>query len=279
MSDNIGYGKEGATKEEIEAAAKMANAHGFITEKEEGYNMQVGQGGGKLSGGQKQRIAIARAMIKDPKVLLLDEATSALDTASERIVQAALDDIRTKQKRTPATRNKTTTRSLMSPPPQKRRESLDGPVDRVLMSQTTPTTRARTRRATRFSLSSRVDLHRLSAFERMLSTVRSGLRRLLWTAWRRRQSVGARRKSITRSLSADPDMLLKAMLKASNVSASPPMASTTAQIDADSRPYSRSNAIRAEDQSNAIRAEVIDEAERRLKFLFHGVRAKFGVRT
>ena len=91
--------------------------------------------------------------------------------------------------------------------------------------------------------------------------------------------MGARRKSITRSLSADPDMLLKAMLKASNVSASPPMASTTAQIDADSRPYSRSNAIRAEDQSNAIRAEVIDEAERRLKFLFHGVRAKFGVRT
>ena len=100
VSDNIGYGKEGATKEEIEAAAKMANAHGFITEKEEGYNIQVGQGGGKLSGGQKQRIAIARAMIKDPKVLLLDEATSALDTASERIVQAALDDIRTRQKRT-----------------------------------------------------------------------------------------------------------------------------------------------------------------------------------
>jgi ATP-binding cassette subfamily B (MDR/TAP) protein 1 len=100
ISDNIGYGKEGATKEEIEAAAKMANAHGFITEKEEGYNIQVGQGGGKLSGGQKQRIAIARAMIKDPKVLLLDEATSALDTASERIVQAALDDIRTRQKRT-----------------------------------------------------------------------------------------------------------------------------------------------------------------------------------
>ena len=91
ISDNIGYGKEGATKEEIEAAAKMANAHGFITEKEEGYNIQVGQGGGKLSGGQKQRIAIARAMIKDPKVLLLDEATSALDAESEHVVQEAID--------------------------------------------------------------------------------------------------------------------------------------------------------------------------------------------
>ena len=78
----------------------MANAHGFITEKEEGYNMQVGQGGGKLSGGQKQRVAIARAIIKKPSVLLLDEATSALDTNSEKVVQAALDEIMTKQART-----------------------------------------------------------------------------------------------------------------------------------------------------------------------------------
>ena len=82
-------------------AAKMANAHAFIMDNlADGYNTSVGQGGGKLSGGQKQRVAIARAMIKKPKVLLLDEATSALDNESERIVQAALDEIMAKQKRT-----------------------------------------------------------------------------------------------------------------------------------------------------------------------------------
>ena len=79
----------------------MANAHGFITERlGDGYDTQVGQGGGKLSGGQKQRVAIARAIIKKPAVLLLDEATSALDNESERIVQAALDEIMAKLKRT-----------------------------------------------------------------------------------------------------------------------------------------------------------------------------------
>ena len=101
VAENIAYGKPGATQEEIEAAAKMANAHEFIsTRLGNGYETEVGQGGSKLSGGQKQRVAIARAIIKKPAVLLLDEATSALDTKSEKVVQAALDEIMTKQKRT-----------------------------------------------------------------------------------------------------------------------------------------------------------------------------------
>ena len=102
VATNIAYGKQGeSTQAEIEEAARMANAHGFITERlGDGYNTQVGQGGGKLSGGQKQRVAIARAIIKKPAVLLLDEATSALDNESERIVQAALDEIMAKLKRT-----------------------------------------------------------------------------------------------------------------------------------------------------------------------------------
>ena len=79
----------------------MANAHGFITDSlADGYETSVGQGGGALSGGQKQRVAIARAIIRRPAVLLLDEATSALDNESERIVQAALDGLMAKQKRT-----------------------------------------------------------------------------------------------------------------------------------------------------------------------------------
>ncbi|KAL3636599.1 ABC transporter B member 19 [Castilleja foliolosa] len=89
--ENILYGKPDATMQEIEAAASAANAHNFITLLPNGYNTQVGERGVQLSGGQKQRIAIARAMLKDPKVLLLDEATSALDAGSESIVQEALD--------------------------------------------------------------------------------------------------------------------------------------------------------------------------------------------
>jgi ATP-binding cassette subfamily B (MDR/TAP) protein 1 len=103
VAENISYGKAGgeATREEIEAAAKMANAHGFISESlAEGYATQVGIGGGQLSGGQKQRVAIARAIIRKPAILLLDEATSALDNESERVVQGALDELMAKQKRT-----------------------------------------------------------------------------------------------------------------------------------------------------------------------------------
>ena len=101
VAENIAYGKEGATQVEVEEAATMANAHDFITSSlPSGYGTQVGQGGGKLSGGQKQRVAIARALIRKPSVMLLDEATSALDNESERIVQAALDSIMAKQKRT-----------------------------------------------------------------------------------------------------------------------------------------------------------------------------------
>ena len=100
IAENIGMGKPGSTREEVEAAAKMANAHAFISKFPDGYNTNVGEKGGQLSGGQKQRVAIARAMIKNPAVLLLDEATSALDTESERVVQAALDDLLTRHKRT-----------------------------------------------------------------------------------------------------------------------------------------------------------------------------------
>ena len=89
--NNIAFGVENATMEQVVEAAKIANAHDFIMEKEEGYNTNIGDRGSKLSGGQRQRISIARAILKNPPILILDEATSALDTESERLVQEALE--------------------------------------------------------------------------------------------------------------------------------------------------------------------------------------------
>lgn len=91
--NNITLGNENANMDEVIAAAKAANAHEFILEMNEGYNSNVGEGGGKLSGGQKQRLSIARAIYKNPPILILDEATSALDTQSEKLVQDALSQL------------------------------------------------------------------------------------------------------------------------------------------------------------------------------------------
>jgi subfamily B ATP-binding cassette protein MsbA len=91
VRNNISLGKENATDEEIIDAAKIANAHDFISELPNGYNTNIGDSGNKLSGGQKQRLSIARAVLKNPPIMILDEATSALDTESERLVQDALE--------------------------------------------------------------------------------------------------------------------------------------------------------------------------------------------
>ena len=89
--NNIAFGVENATMEQVIEAAKIANAHDFIMEKEDGYHTNIGDRGSELSGGQRQRISIARAILKNPPILILDEATSALDTESERLVQEALE--------------------------------------------------------------------------------------------------------------------------------------------------------------------------------------------
>jgi len=90
IGENIGYGRDGATEQEIVAAARAANADGFVQELPEGYNTPAGERGAKLSGGQRQRIAIARAFLRDPRILILDEATSALDRESEAAVHRTL---------------------------------------------------------------------------------------------------------------------------------------------------------------------------------------------
>ncbi|RYZ98672.1 MAG: ATP-binding cassette domain-containing protein, partial [Sphingobacteriaceae bacterium] len=91
--NNIAFGKTGVTQEEVEAAARIANAHDFIMETENGYQTNTGDRGTKLSGGQRQRVCIARAVLNNPPIMLMDEATSALDTESEKLVQDALNNL------------------------------------------------------------------------------------------------------------------------------------------------------------------------------------------
>lgn len=91
--NNIAFGVENTTPEDVERAARIANAHDFIMASEQGYDTNIGDRGGRLSGGQRQRVSIARAILKNPPILILDEATSALDTESERLVQDALEKL------------------------------------------------------------------------------------------------------------------------------------------------------------------------------------------
>jgi ATP-binding cassette subfamily B protein len=91
VRENLAFGRPDATMDEIVAAAKAASAHGFITQMPEGYDTPVGERGATLSGGQKQRIAIARAILKDPRILILDDATSSVDTETEALIQQALE--------------------------------------------------------------------------------------------------------------------------------------------------------------------------------------------
>ena len=93
IANNITLGIDNATAQAIEQAAKIANAHNFIIQKEDGYNTNIGDRGGKLSGGERQRMTIARAVLKNPPILILDEATSSLDTESERLVQDAINNL------------------------------------------------------------------------------------------------------------------------------------------------------------------------------------------
>ena len=93
IDNNIAFGIENATLEQVEQAARIANAHEFILQTEHGYQTIIGDRGGKLSGGQRQRLSIARAVLKNPPIMILDEATSALDTESEKLVQEALDNL------------------------------------------------------------------------------------------------------------------------------------------------------------------------------------------
>ncbi|MCK5152367.1 MAG: ATP-binding cassette domain-containing protein, partial [Candidatus Thorarchaeota archaeon] len=93
VHDNIAFGRPDATREQVEEAAKRAQAHEFIVELEDGYDAMIGERGMTLSGGQRQRLAIARALIQDPKILLLDDSVSAVDAQTEFLMRKALDEV------------------------------------------------------------------------------------------------------------------------------------------------------------------------------------------